>query len=170
MAHCRGARQGEEEYADGKQMEDSQHLKRYPASEEHRVPWPDQVKIRPDPGITDDYYAVIYPPEDEFPVRTVPEPHYRPCYYDNGIGFEPPPEEPREGQRIIDILLYPCCQAHVPPLPEVIDVGREERDPEICRELYAHCPGQAARHIRITREVRVHLTGEGIGGDQKRPS
>ena len=56
----------------------------------------------------------------------------------------------------------------MPALPELIDVGGEEGDIEVSRQIVAEAAGAAHRHVRIAGEVAVELDKIGVGAQHQR--
>ena len=104
-------------------------------------------------------HRIIQSPEQEGPVRAVPDAGERP---DN----EDVQQLPRTSAAVaaegdVDIVAEPGAERHVPAPPELRDAPGNVGVIEVLLELKAYHAAEADGHVRVTGEVEVDLQREG---------
>ena len=126
---------------------------------------PFDVVLHTERAIDAEEHTLVEAPEDERPVRAVPEAAERHRREDVPIVCAPSAAAPAE--REVEIVAQPGREADVPAAPVIARAHREERCAEVDDEVEAEPLGDAARDRRVAREVAVDLQGERIEADQR---
>ena len=111
-------------------------------------------------------HTEIQAPEQEIPVRTVPEARQRPD--DQQIPHQPHAVDTAAAQREVDIIPEPLTQRNMPAPPKIRDRTGQIGIVEVFRKGKAHHPAEAKRHIRIAGEVKIDLQRIGKQGQPRR--
>ena len=98
---------------------------------------------------------MIKAPEDERPVRAVPD--SRRQEHDELVQGGPRPSLAVASERDVEVFLEPRRKRDVPPSPELPDRRRDIRIVEVLLEMEPEHEPQSDRHVRISREVEIDL-------------
>src|SRR5262249_20773715 len=109
---------------------------------------------------SDEVDAVEGPPDEERPVRSMPEPADEED--DHEIEVPVPDRHAVSAERDVEIVPKPAGQGDVPPLPEVRDGIREVRPLEVGHEVDSHDFRGADRDMGVSGEVAVDLKREEV--------
>ena len=102
---------------------------------------------------------VPQPPEDEGPVRSVPNAGEEPDHQQ--VEKMPPGTYPIAAQGDVHIIPEPGGQRDVPPAPEIGNGYRQIGLVEVLQEVEAKHPPQADGHIAVAGEIEIDLQSVG---------
>ncbi len=108
--------------------------------------------------------TVVGAPEHEGPGGAVPEAAEE--HGDEDVDRDPPLAPAVATERNVEIVAQPERERDVPAPPEVLEVERGVRPPEVDREPEAEQQGDADGHVGVPAEVRVDLDGVPPDGEE----
>ena len=107
-------------------------------------------------------HTVVQAPEQEVPVRAVPQAGQAPD--DENVAHPLPPGNAVAAERDVHIVAKPGGQRDVPPPPELRDRQGDIRVVEVFEEVEAEHPAEADGHVAVAGEVEIDLQRVGDGG------
>jgi len=101
-------------------------------------------------------------PDDEGPVRAVPQPAHQEHYHQ--VAQPAPYRHPVAAKRDVEVILEPARERDMPAFPELRYRLRKIGSPEIDHQVIAQDAGRPYGYIGVPGEIAEYLEGEEICG------